>query len=207
MADTTLLRVRVKDLNRLTHDPSGRPKDSMSSSPRRWPLGGRRALRRGSRTISGSHTGSPAASWPGRRCCRRSKFGARLVSPRSVTSLSQTPGGFRVRLDDHNDIAARAVVVASGVQYRRLEIPGVEEFRVAASTTPRLSSRHERASARTPWWWEAPTRPAKPRCSSRSMWTRCTSSSGGTTSPRRCPAISRNDSLTMTGSSSTRGHT
>ena len=56
------------------------------------------------------------------------KFGARLVSPRSVTELSQTPDGFRVRLDDEQDVAARAVVVASGVQYRRLGIPGVAEF-------------------------------------------------------------------------------
>jgi thioredoxin reductase (NADPH) len=56
------------------------------------------------------------------------KFGARLVSPRSVTSLSRGSNGFRVRLDDHNDVAARAVVVASGVQYRRLDIPGVAEF-------------------------------------------------------------------------------
>ena len=56
------------------------------------------------------------------------KFGARLVSPRSVTGLSRAPDGFHVRLDDHTDVAARAVVVASGVQYRRLEIPGVAEF-------------------------------------------------------------------------------
>ncbi|WP_328523742.1 FAD-dependent oxidoreductase [Kribbella sp. NBC_00359] len=56
------------------------------------------------------------------------KFGARLVSPRSVTELSQTPGGFRVRLDDEQDVAARSVVIASGVQYRRLGIPGVAEF-------------------------------------------------------------------------------
>ena len=56
------------------------------------------------------------------------KFGARFVSPRSVTGLSRNPDGFQVRLDDHNDVAARAVVVASGVQYRRLEIPGVAEF-------------------------------------------------------------------------------
>ncbi|WP_329484562.1 NAD(P)/FAD-dependent oxidoreductase [Kribbella sp. NBC_01484] len=45
-----------------------------------------------------------------------------------MTELSQTPGGFRVRLDDEQDVAARAVVIASGVQYRRLGIPGVAEF-------------------------------------------------------------------------------
>jgi len=56
------------------------------------------------------------------------KFGARLVSPRSVTALSQTSEGFRVRLDDQTDVAARSVVIANGVQYRRLGIPGVAEF-------------------------------------------------------------------------------
>jgi thioredoxin reductase (NADPH) len=56
------------------------------------------------------------------------KFGARLASPRSVTGLSRGPDGFRVRLDDQNDVAARAVVIASGVRYRRLPIPGVAEF-------------------------------------------------------------------------------
>ncbi|WP_433366982.1 FAD-dependent oxidoreductase [Actinoplanes sp. CA-142083] len=56
------------------------------------------------------------------------KFGARLVFPRSVTGLSRMPDGFRVRLDDQTDVSARAVVVASGVQYRRLPIPGLAEF-------------------------------------------------------------------------------
>jgi thioredoxin reductase (NADPH) len=56
------------------------------------------------------------------------KFGARIVSPRSVTGLSRTPDGFRVRLDDHADVLARAVVIAGGVFYRRLEIPGIAEL-------------------------------------------------------------------------------
>jgi thioredoxin reductase (NADPH) len=57
------------------------------------------------------------------------KFGARLVSPRSVTGVSRGPDGFLVRLDDQTDVAARAVVVASGVQYRRLSaIPGVTDL-------------------------------------------------------------------------------
>ena len=56
------------------------------------------------------------------------KFGARLVSPRSVTGLSREKGSFRVRLDDETDVAAHSVVVATGVQYRRLEVPGIAEF-------------------------------------------------------------------------------
>src|SRR3954452_22161307 len=49
------------------------------------------------------------------------KFGTRLVSPRAVTGVTREPGGFRVRLDDELDVLASAVVVASGVRYRRLD--------------------------------------------------------------------------------------
>jgi thioredoxin reductase (NADPH) len=56
------------------------------------------------------------------------RFGARLVSPRSVTGLSREQDGFRVRLDDRDDVVARAVVIASGVQYRRLPIPGLADL-------------------------------------------------------------------------------
>ncbi len=56
------------------------------------------------------------------------KFGTRLVSPRSVTRLSPVPGGFRVRLDDEHDVVACSVIVASGVRYRRLDVPGLAEL-------------------------------------------------------------------------------
>jgi len=56
------------------------------------------------------------------------KFGTRLVSPRSVTGLSQVSGGFRVRLDDEHDIVACAVIIASGVRYRRLDLPGLADL-------------------------------------------------------------------------------
>jgi thioredoxin reductase (NADPH) len=57
------------------------------------------------------------------------KFGTRLVTPRAVTGLAPEPGrGFRVRLDDELDVIASAVVVASGVRYRRLGLPGLAEL-------------------------------------------------------------------------------
>ncbi len=57
------------------------------------------------------------------------KFGARLVSPRAVTGLAPLPGGgFRVRLDDELDVVASAVVIATGVRYRRLALPGLAEL-------------------------------------------------------------------------------
>ncbi len=56
------------------------------------------------------------------------KFGTRLVSPRSVTGLQADDGGFRVRLDDEIDVHASAVVIASGVSYRRLDLPGLADL-------------------------------------------------------------------------------
>jgi thioredoxin reductase (NADPH) len=56
------------------------------------------------------------------------KFGTRLVSPRSVTRLTQTASGFRVRLDDEHDIDASAVIIASGAHYRRLDVPGLADL-------------------------------------------------------------------------------
>jgi thioredoxin reductase (NADPH) len=57
------------------------------------------------------------------------KFGTRLVSPRAVTGLAPVPGGgFRVRLDDELDVIASAVVVASGVRYKRLDLPGLADL-------------------------------------------------------------------------------
>ncbi len=103
------------------------------------------------------------------------KFGTRLVSPRSVTGLSQVSGGFRVRLDDEHDIVASSVIVASGVRYRRLDVPGWPTSRAAASTTPPASSRPGWSPVGTPSWWGAPTRPARPRCSWHGTPTRCTS--------------------------------
>ncbi len=56
------------------------------------------------------------------------KFGTRLVSPRSVTGMTQVSGGFRVRLDDEHDILACAVIIASGVRYRRLDVAGLADL-------------------------------------------------------------------------------
>jgi thioredoxin reductase (NADPH) len=56
------------------------------------------------------------------------KFGTRLVSPRSVTRLSRVPEGFRVRLDDEHDIMTQSVIIASGVRYRRLDVPGLADL-------------------------------------------------------------------------------
>ncbi|BDI60550.1 FAD-dependent oxidoreductase [Qipengyuania nanhaisediminis] len=58
------------------------------------------------------------------------KFGTRFVMPRRVVALEQcTDGGFLARLDEDDDtIRARAVLVATGVQYRRLPLPRLRKL-------------------------------------------------------------------------------
>jgi len=55
-------------------------------------------------------------------------FGAKFVFAREVTEL-RAEGATRVlRLSDGRAIAARAVVIATGARYRRLEVPSVARF-------------------------------------------------------------------------------
>ncbi|WP_324808659.1 FAD-dependent oxidoreductase [Sphingomonas sp. LY29] len=54
------------------------------------------------------------------------KFGTRFAMPRRVTSLRERDGRVLAMIDDGVGIAASAVLVATGVQYRRLPIDGLE---------------------------------------------------------------------------------
>jgi thioredoxin reductase (NADPH) len=56
------------------------------------------------------------------------KFGAELVTARSVIGLESTGSSRTVRFDDGTSVAAHAVVVATGVFYRTLDAPGVQEL-------------------------------------------------------------------------------
>ena len=57
------------------------------------------------------------------------KFGAYLTAPRRVTAIDkQDDGTFHLPINSGATIRARAVVLANGVQYRRLPIDRLEEF-------------------------------------------------------------------------------
>jgi thioredoxin reductase (NADPH) len=56
------------------------------------------------------------------------KFGTCFAMPRRVEALSQREDGFCVTLDDGEELCARSVLVATGVQYRRLPLDRLEEF-------------------------------------------------------------------------------
>jgi thioredoxin reductase (NADPH) len=56
------------------------------------------------------------------------KFGTRFAMPRAVRALEKVDDGFCATLDGGDTLCARAVLVATGVQYRRLPIPGLDRF-------------------------------------------------------------------------------
>jgi thioredoxin reductase (NADPH) len=56
------------------------------------------------------------------------KFGAHLTSPCVATSLREEAGHLVIRLSDGTDVAARAVIVASGASYRRLDAARLADF-------------------------------------------------------------------------------
>jgi thioredoxin reductase (NADPH) len=57
------------------------------------------------------------------------KFGTRFAIPLRATGIArQDDGVLCVRFDDGQSVCAKAVVVATGVEYRRLPLPRLEEF-------------------------------------------------------------------------------
>lgn len=56
------------------------------------------------------------------------KFGTRFAIPHRVTTLAPEGEGWTLTLDTGAVVAARAVIVATGVQYRRLPLPRLAEF-------------------------------------------------------------------------------
>jgi thioredoxin reductase (NADPH) len=77
----------------------------------------------------GFPTGISGQDLAGRAQVQAQKFGARIAVPRSVQRLDASTGPFGLELDDGTLVRARAVVVATGARYRRLDgVPGAERF-------------------------------------------------------------------------------
>jgi thioredoxin reductase (NADPH) len=56
------------------------------------------------------------------------KFGAQIMVPRGATRLLERDGFHVVAVDDGSELLARSVILALGVQYRRLPVPRLAEY-------------------------------------------------------------------------------
>ncbi|RYJ04448.1 MAG: NAD(P)/FAD-dependent oxidoreductase, partial [Acetobacteraceae bacterium] len=70
----------------------------------------------------------PGQALAGRAQIQAQKFGARLAISRMVKGLDCSGHPYRLLLEDARAVAARAVVVASGARYRKLDLPDYERF-------------------------------------------------------------------------------
>jgi thioredoxin reductase (NADPH) len=76
----------------------------------------------------GFPTGISGSDLIGRGEVQALKFGTRFAMPRRAVALQQAKEGkgFTVTLDNDVTVSARAIIVATGVQYRRLPLEGLE---------------------------------------------------------------------------------
>jgi thioredoxin reductase (NADPH) len=76
----------------------------------------------------GFPTGISGADLTQRAVVQAEKFGARLTSPCAAVELREEGGYLSIRLSDGTDVAGRAIIVASGARYRRLDVARLEDF-------------------------------------------------------------------------------
>ena len=76
----------------------------------------------------GFPTGISGTDLTQRAFVQAEKFGAHLTAPCAATSLREEAGHLVLRLTDGTDVAGRAVIVASGARYRRLDAERLEDF-------------------------------------------------------------------------------
>ena len=90
------------------------------------------------------------------------RFGVEILSPQEVVGV-RTEGPYRIiKLADGHEISCHALMIATGVQWRRLDAPGIDRLQGAGvyyggGTTEALSSPEKRFT-----WSEARIRPDRP---------------------------------------------
>ena len=64
----------------------------------------------------------------GRAFVQAEKFGAQIAIARNARSLKCDRSPFTIELDDGGSLRARSIVIASGAEYRRLNLPNLAQF-------------------------------------------------------------------------------
>jgi thioredoxin reductase (NADPH) len=91
-------------------------------------LGGQAGSSRRIENYLGFPAGITGTELTGRAVTQARKFNARTATPYRARALEPGNGRHVVRLDDDREIAARAVLLATGAQYRRLPVERLAEY-------------------------------------------------------------------------------
>jgi thioredoxin reductase (NADPH) len=76
----------------------------------------------------GFPAGISGAELAERATIQAEKFGARITVPGEAVALESLGGTFRVQLRDGESVIGQTVVIATGVRYRKLSVPGLAEL-------------------------------------------------------------------------------
>ncbi len=76
----------------------------------------------------GFPAGVSGAELTRRALTQATRLGAQMLSPRAVKAIEQQNGYKRIVLDDDTVVNTRAIIVTTGVDYRKLEKTGIEQF-------------------------------------------------------------------------------
>lgn len=76
----------------------------------------------------GFPTGLSGAELTRRAMTQAARLGTEFLSPQTVKAIQQKDGYKRIVMEDADDIITRSVIVTTGVDYRKLETPGMSEF-------------------------------------------------------------------------------
>jgi thioredoxin reductase (NADPH) len=91
-------------------------------------LGGQAGSSRRIENYLGFPAGISGTELTSRAVTQARKFNARTATPYRALTLETGDGRHLVRLEDDREVAARAVLLATGAQYRRLPVDRLEEF-------------------------------------------------------------------------------
>jgi thioredoxin reductase (NADPH) len=91
-------------------------------------LGGQAGTSRRIENYLGFPAGISGSELTSRAITQARKFGARTATPYRAVGLEAGDGRHVVQLEDDRRVAARAVVLATGADYRRLAVAGLEDY-------------------------------------------------------------------------------
>jgi thioredoxin reductase (NADPH) len=91
-------------------------------------LGGQAGTSRRIENYLGFPAGLSGSELTSRAVTQARKFDARLATPYRAISLESGDGRHTVRLAEDHEISARAIVIATGAQYRRLPVDDLDQY-------------------------------------------------------------------------------
>ena len=91
-------------------------------------LGGQAGTSRRIENYLGFPAGISGSELTSRAIAQARKFGARTATPYRARALEPGDDRHIVRLEEGNEIAARAVLLSTGAEYRRLPVAGLDRF-------------------------------------------------------------------------------